>query len=76
MKIRERLVNCSSSLLMKWQTLITFNRSLCILMEALMASLQGIFKLSDEHLNAFTADFEARLPEYLRKALHLEAAAA
>lgn len=55
---------------------ITFNRSLCILMEALMASLQGIFKLSDEQLNAFTADFEARLPEYLRKALHLEAAAA
>ncbi|EFE10770.1 hypothetical protein CLOM621_08856, partial [Clostridium sp. M62/1] len=51
-------------------------RSLCILMEALMASLQGIFKLSDEQLNAFTADFEARLPEYLRKALHLEAAAA
>ena len=76
MKIKERLVNCSSSLLMKWQTLITFNRSLCILMEALMASLQGIFKLSDEQLNAFTADFEARLPEYLRKALHLEAAAA
>ena len=55
---------------------ITFNRSLGILMAALMASLQEILKLSDEQLTAFTVDFEARLPEYLRKALHLEAAAA
>ena len=39
-------------------------------MDALMASLQEILKLSDEQLAAFTADFEARLPEYLRKALH------
>ena len=49
---------------------ITFCRSLSILMEALMASLQEILKLSDQQLVAFTADFEARLPEYLRKALH------
>ena len=55
---------------------ITFSRSLGILMDALMASLQEILKLSDEQLTAFTTDFEARLPEYLRKALHLEAAAA
>ena len=40
---------------------ITFGRSLCILMDALMAS---------------TADFEARLPEYLQNALHPEIAAA
>jgi len=26
-------------------------------------------KLSDEQLEAFTADFEARLPEYLQNAL-------
>ena len=51
---------------------ITFNRSLGILMAALMASLQEILKLSDEQLTAFTADFEARLPEYLRNALHPE----
>ena len=37
-------------------------------MDALMASLQEILKLSDEQLTAFTADFEARLPEYLRNA--------
>ena len=52
---------------------ITFNRSLGILMDALMASLQEILKLSDEQLTAFTADFEARLPEYLQNALHLKA---
>ena len=52
---------------------ITFNRSLGILMVALMASLQEILKLSDEQLTAFTADFEARLPEYLQNALHLKA---
>ena len=49
---------------------ITFCRSLGILMDALMASLQEILKLSDDQLVAFTADFEARLPEYLRNALH------
>ena len=51
---------------------ITFSRSLGILMDALMASLQEILKLSDEQLRAFTADFEARLPKYLRNALHPE----
>ena len=55
---------------------ITFNRSLGILMDALMASLQKILKLSDEQLTAFTADFEARLPEYLRNALRPEIATA
>lgn len=51
---------------------ITFSRSLGILMDALMASLQELLKLSDEQLAAFTADFEARLPVYLRNALHPE----
>ena len=55
---------------------ITFSRSLAILMAALMASLQEILKLSDEQLTAFTADFEARLPEYLRNTLHPEIATA
>ena len=49
---------------------ITFCRSLSILMDALMASLQELLKLSDDQLAAFTADFESRLPEYLRNALH------
>ena len=51
---------------------ITFCRSLSILMEALIASLQEILKLSDAQLVAFTADFEARLPKYIQNALHQE----
>lgn len=49
---------------------ITFWRSLCIIMTAMVASLQELLKLSDKQLEEFTADFEARLPEYLRNALH------
>ena len=55
---------------------ITFSRSLSILMTALMASLQEILRLSAEQLTAFTTDFEARLPEYLRNALHPKTIAA
>ena len=55
---------------------ITFSRSLFILMDAMMASLQEILKLSDEQLTAFTADFEARLPKYLQDALHPQSIAA
>ena len=55
---------------------ITFSRSLGFLMDALMAGLQEILKLSDDQLTSFTADFEARLPEYLRNALHPQAVAA
>ena len=49
---------------------ITFSRSFYILMEALVASLQEILKLTDEQIYAFVTDFESRLPEYLQKALH------
>lgn len=49
---------------------ITFSRSLCIIMTAMIARLQELLKLSDEQLEEFTADFEARLPEYLQSALH------
>ena len=45
-------------------------------MDALMASLQENLKLSDEQLTAFTTDFEARLPKYLRNALRPKAVAA
>ncbi len=55
---------------------ITYNRSLSILMDALMASLQEILRLSDAQLAIFTADFEARLLKYLRNALHQDAIAA
>lgn len=55
---------------------ITFTRSLCILMDALMASLQEILKLSEEQLAAFTADFTSRLPQYLQNALDSQTARA
>lgn len=55
---------------------ITFCRSLSILMDALMASLQEILKLSDAQLTTFAIDFEARLPKYIPKALHQKSLAA
>ena len=51
---------------------ITFVRSLSILMDAMLASLQEILKLSDGQISAFVIDFESRLPKYLRNALHHE----
>ena len=47
-----------------------------ILMDAMIASLQEILKLSEDQLTALTADFEARLPKYLRDALHPQSTAA
>lgn len=55
---------------------ITFARSMSILMEAMLASLQEIFRLSDGQLSAFVAEFESRLPKYLKNALHHETKAA
>ena len=45
---------------------ITFNRSISILFEAMLASLQEILRLSDKQLEAFVRDFESRLPQYLK----------
>ena len=50
---------------------ITFTQSLCILMDAFMASLQETLKLSEEQLALFTTDFVSRLPQYLQNVLHL-----
>ena len=55
---------------------ITFVRSLSILMDAMLSSLQAILKLSDGQISAFVIDFESRLPKYLRNALHHENKAA
>jgi hypothetical protein len=49
---------------------ITFARSIGILMNALVASLQEILKLSDDQISALMSDFESRLPKYLQNALH------
>lgn len=55
---------------------ITFSHSLCLIMDTMLASIQELLKLSDEQLSALTADFESRLPEYLRNALHRRESAA
>lgn len=49
---------------------ITFSHSLCLIMDAMLASIQELLQLTDEQLSTLTSDFEARLPEYLRNALH------
>jgi hypothetical protein len=49
---------------------ITFARSIGILMDALIASLQEILKLSDAQTAVLMSDFESRLPKYLQNALH------
>ena len=54
---------------------ITFRRSLCILMDALVASLQENLKLSEEQRTAFTADFIARLLQYLQNVIDSRARA-
>ena len=47
---------------------ITFARSLSIIVDAMFASLQATLRLTDEQIDAFFADFEARLPEHIRNA--------
>lgn len=49
---------------------ITFARSLSIIVDAMFASLQATLRLTDEQIDAFFADFEARLPEHIRNALN------
>ncbi len=49
---------------------ITFAKSMILIVEAMLASLQSLFKLSDNQLEDLVDDFESRLPEYLRRALH------
>ena len=55
---------------------ITFIRSITILFEAMLTSLQEMLRLSDQQLDSFVMDFETRLPQYLRDALHPECLAA
>lgn len=45
-------------------------------MYALMASLQEILKLSDEQLTTFIFEFKAKMPKYLRNAIHPKTIAA
>lgn len=50
---------------------ITLLHSYYIIVEAMLASLQELFRLRDTQLAEFVADFESRLPKYIQTALHL-----
>ena len=51
---------------------ITFSESLRIITEALIVSLTELFKLTDQQLLSFVANFESRLPKYLQYTLSVQ----
>ena len=48
---------------------ISFNRTLALLLEALLNTVREFFAVSDAQMEAFTQRFLAKLPQYLRAAL-------
>ncbi len=48
---------------------ITFSRSMCIIMEALMDTVMEYFHITEAQLEEFTASFVQRLPKYMQEAL-------
>ena len=48
---------------------ITFRHSMMILMEAMFQTVKSVFRVTDEQLEIFAADFYSRLPQYMQKAL-------
>lgn len=48
---------------------ITFSRSMCIIMEALMDTVKEYFHITEAQLEEFTTSFVQRLPKYMQQAL-------
>lgn len=48
---------------------ITFSRSMCIIIDALMDAVMEYFHITETQLEAFTASFIQRLPQYMQKDL-------
>lgn len=48
---------------------ISFNRSMSILLDAMIASIQSVFQATEEQICAFTRDFIGKLPKYMRESL-------
>ena len=48
---------------------ITFSRSMCIIMDALMDAVMEYFHITEAQLEEFTASFIQRLPKYMQEAL-------
>lgn len=48
---------------------ITFHHSMMILVEAMFQTVKTVFRVTEEQLELFAADFYSRLQEYMRRAL-------
>ena len=48
---------------------ITFDHSMMILVEAMFQTVKSVFRITDEQLEAFAAEFCSRLLEYIQKSL-------
>ena len=48
---------------------ITFHQSMMILVEAMLQTVTSVFRVTEEQLEIFAADFYSRLPEYMQRAL-------
>ena len=55
---------------------ITFSRSMCIIIEALMESIMEYFHITEAQLEEFTSSFVHRLPQYMQEALERRKSAA
>ena len=55
---------------------ITFSRSMCIIIEALMESIMEYFHITEAQLEEFTSSFVHRLPQYMQEALERRESAA
>ena len=55
---------------------ITFSRSMCIIIDALMDAVMEYFHITEAQLEEFTAGFIQRLPKYMQEALERKETAA
>ncbi len=55
---------------------ITFSRSMCIIIDALMDTVMEYFHITEAQLEEFTASFIKRLPKYMQEALERKESAA
>lgn len=55
---------------------ITFSRSMCTIIDALMDTVMEYFHITEARLEEFTASFMQRLPKYMQDALKRKETAA
>lgn len=74
MRMTRRYANCVSVL--DEMEDITFSRSMCIIIDALMDTVMEYFHITEAQLEEFTASFIQRLPKYMQEALERKEIAA